>query len=106
WLPNEEESLVTTYCELLQQEGRFDDLVEYLGGWVKRNPPSQAIYAQYLSALVRSNHLQQANDRIAQWIRDAEQAAGTPGRELSADVAARLGAAVAQALGQGYNLYT
>ena len=110
WLPNEEESLVTTYCDLLQQQGRYDDLVEYLGGWVKRNTPSQSIYAQYLSSLVWSDHLKQADDRVAQWIRDAEQVVQTPGREASdslpADVDARLRAAVSQALGQGYNLYT
>ena len=41
WLPYEEEYLVTTYADLLREQGRYDDLVEYLGGWVKRNPPSQ-----------------------------------------------------------------
>ena len=111
WLPYEEESLVTAYCDLLQQQGRYDDLVEYLAGWVKRNPPAQSIYARYLSALVWSDHLKQADDLVAQWIRDAEQAVQSRGSnessdELPADVDARLRAAVSQALGQGYNLYT
>ena len=48
---------------------------------------------------------------VAQWIRDAQQAVQVPGGEspsdaLPADVDARLRAAVSQALGQGYNLYT
>ena len=74
WLPDEEEILVTNYADLLQQQGRYDDMVEYLAGWVKRNPPSQGIYAHYLSALVWSDHEKQADERIAQWIRDAEEA--------------------------------
>ncbi len=110
WLSQEEESLVVTYSELLQQQGRYDDLVEYLAGWVKRNPPAQSIYAHYLSALVWSNHLKQADDYVAQWIRDAQQAVQEPSRKssnaLPADVDARLRAAVSQALGQGYNLNT
>ncbi len=119
WLPNEEESLVGTYSELLQQQGRFDDLVEYLSGWINRNPPSQNIYAQYLSALVLSDHAKRADGRVARWIHDAQEAvrtyghdsssdsrAGSPNYGLPADVSARLGAAVSQALGQGYNLYT
>jgi len=111
WLPYEEENLVTTYSELLQQQGRYDDLVEFLAAWIKRNPPAQSIYAHYLSALVWSDHLKQADERVAQWIRDAQQAVQSPGSgsssdALPADVDARLRAAVSQALGQGYNLNT
>ena len=49
--------------------------------------------------------------RIAQWIRDAEEAVrprvdtDVPD-ELPPDVVGRLQAAVSQAIGQGYNLYT
>ena len=50
WLPQEEECLVAAYSELLQQQGRYDDLVEYLAAWVKRSPPAQSIYAHYLGA--------------------------------------------------------
>ncbi len=58
-----------------------------------------------------SDHLKQADGLVAQWIRDAEQAAQAPdggpsSDTLPADVDARLRAAVSQALGQGYNLYT
>ena len=99
WLPYEEESLghdlSPTCCG---KQGRYDDVVEYLGAWVKRNPPSQNIYAQYLSALVWSDHLKQADGLVAQWIRDAEQAAraldGGPSSDtLPAEVDARLRAA-------------
>ncbi len=109
WLPQEEESLIATHCDLLQQQGRYDDLVEYLAGWVKRNPPGQNIYARYLSALVSSDHAKQADDLIRQWIRDAEQAVEAsklPSPSGRGDVDARLRAAVSQALGQGYNLNT
>ena len=39
WKPEEEENLRTCYAELLRQQGRYDDVVEYLGAYVKRNPP-------------------------------------------------------------------
>ncbi|MGA2032621.1 MAG: VIT domain-containing protein [Thermoguttaceae bacterium] len=111
WLPYEEEYLVTTHAELLGQQGRYDDLVEYLAAWVKRNPPARNIYAHYLGALVWSDHLPQADDLVAQWIRDAQQiveagADKPPADALPGDVDARLRAAVALALGQGQNLYT
>ncbi len=76
-------------------------MVEYLGAYVKRNPPSQEIYAQYLSALVWTDHEKQADALVAQWIKDGQRP-----DDLPPDVDARLRAAVAQALGQGYGLYT
>jgi predicted Zn-dependent protease len=114
WQPYEEECLVTTYADLLRQQGRYDDVVEYLDRWVKRNPPSQNtsqnIYAQYLSALVWSNHEKQANKVLAQWIDEGVgQVSNLPKTEQISNlphVDARLRAAVSQALGQGYNLYT
>jgi tetratricopeptide (TPR) repeat protein len=110
WQPNEEESLVTTYADLLRQQGRYDDTVEYLSGWVKRNPPAQNIYAQYLGALVWSDHEKEANQTVAQWIDEGVgQVSNLPeSRQVGnlPHIDARLHAALAQALGQGYNLYT
>ncbi len=110
WQPYEEENLVTTYADLLRQQGRFNDVVEYLDRWVKQNPPSQNIYAQYLSALLYSNHEKQTNAVLAQWI---DEGLGQVSKEPESRqienppyVEARLRAAVSQALGQGYNLYT
>ncbi len=41
---------IDCYAEMLRQEGRYEDLVEYLGTWVKRNAALQGVYSEYLSA--------------------------------------------------------
>ena len=101
WHDSEEDSLRGAYTEMLRSQGRYDDLADYLAAWVKRNPPGLTSYQQYLSALVWADRGKQANDLIAQWIKDAQRP-----EELPPDVDSRLRAAVSQALGQGYNLYT
>jgi hypothetical protein len=116
WLPYEEEYLITTRVELLEQQGRYDEIVEYLAAWVQRKVPSQSIHTHYLSALVWSNHQQQADDLVRQWMSDAQRAIESLKKDAKAassapdalldDVDARLRAAVSLALGQGYNLYT
>ena len=101
WRPNEEEYLRICYADLLREQGRYDDVGEYLGACVKRNPPSQQVYAQYLGALVWTGREKQADALVAQWIKDGQRP-----DDLPPDVDARLRAAVAQALGQGYNCWT
>ena len=41
WLPYEEESLRNCYSQLLERQGRYSELVDYLTGWLKRNPPKR-----------------------------------------------------------------
>ncbi|HJT77207.1 MAG TPA: hypothetical protein VJ739_08395 [Gemmataceae bacterium] len=101
WQPDEEEALRSQYANLLEQQGRYDELATYLADWVKRQPASQSPYAQYLSALVRTGQLDKANDLMARWLREGQ----VPG-ERPPVVAARFQAAIAQALGRGHNLYT
>lgn len=99
--PYHEDALRSQHAGLLQQQGRFGDLADYLSAWIKRNPESEQTYAQYLSALVRSNRSVRAEEVVAQWMREA-QVEG----ELSPPVSARLRAAVNFALGQNSNLHT
>jgi tetratricopeptide (TPR) repeat protein len=102
WLPQEDGMLRTYYCLLLEQEGRYPDLADYLAEWMKRNPSSMELpYLRYLSALVKSGRTDYANETVDKWLRDGR----TPDR-LKPEAAAKLQAAVEQALGQGYNLYT
>jgi len=101
WFPYEEEYLRNTYAQILEGQGRYPELVDYLADWVKRNPESSSPYAQYLSALIRTDQIDKANTLLSQWLREG-QASGE--RTLAAS--ARLQAAIAQALGQGHNLYT
>lgn len=99
--PYHEESLRELCANLLRQQGRFRDLANYLAAWIKAKPESEAPFAPYLSALVRSNQAAKAEELASQWMREA-QIDG----ELPAPVSARLRAAVSFALGQGYDLYT
>ena len=100
WLPHEEESLRVTYTDLLWQQGRFPDLVEYLDGWVRQDPANQNAYARYLSSLVRTDQEARANELAAKWLADGRQP-----DKLKDAVAARLEAAINFALGQGHDLY-
>ncbi len=101
WEADDETTLRLLYAGFLQQENRYRDLVAYLADWIKRDPESDQPYGRYLTALIRSNQGAQAESLVAQWLREA-QVTG----ELARPVANRLAAAVAFALGQGYDLYT
>jgi predicted Zn-dependent protease len=101
WLPDEDAALRDQYAALLYQQGRYTDLVDYLADWVKRQPAGQSPYLQYLSALIRDGQLDKANDLIGRWLKEGQ----VPG-DLQPAVAARLQAAVSQAMGHGHNLST
>jgi predicted Zn-dependent protease len=101
WLPQEEEYLRSAYAQLLEGQGRYPELVDYLTDWIEKHPESSAPYARYLSALVRTDRLEKANALIKQWLREGQ----APG-ELKPAVYARCEAAIALALGQGHNFYT
>jgi predicted Zn-dependent protease len=101
WLSYEEESLRGVYAQLLQQQGRYPDLVNYLAAWVNENPDRRSAYEQYLTALIKTDQIEKADALAARWLQEA-QVAG----ELSAAAEARLQAAFNMMLGQGYQLYT
>ena len=101
WLAHEEESMRNVCTQALRSQGIYSELVEYLTKWVSQNPEGISAYQQYLSALVKADQIEQANDLIQKWMEEG-QAPGT----LPQGVSSRLSAAVAQALGQGYDLYT
>ena len=101
WLTHEEESLRNVYTQMLRSRGDYPALVTYLAAWIEKNPESGSAYQQYLSALVRADREDEANDTIAAWL-----AEGHSTDELSPAAGERLYAAARQAVGQGYNLYT
>jgi predicted Zn-dependent protease len=101
WLPQEDFNLRSTYTNLLEQQSRYNDMVGYLADWIKLNPEWQTAYAQYLSALVKTDRADEANRLIRKWLEEGRQAGPLP-----QPVASRLNAALNQALGQGHNLYT
>jgi predicted Zn-dependent protease len=101
WLPSEEEELRNTYARFLETQGRYPELVDYLADWVKRDPEHLSPYAQYLSALIRTDRMDRADALMTRWLREG-QASG----QLTSATYARLQAAIYQSLGQGHNLYT
>jgi tetratricopeptide (TPR) repeat protein len=99
WLPKEE-SLRSLYIQLLQNQGRYEDLATNLTEWIKHNPERDWVYQNYLTALIRVGQVEKANTLITQWLREGQVAGPvTP-------PAARLQAAIAHALGQAPNLST
>ncbi|HUT94170.1 MAG TPA: VIT domain-containing protein [Thermoguttaceae bacterium] len=101
WYEHEEQSLRGVWADSLRSRGRYPELVDYLAAWVERNPESATAYQQYLSALILADREGEANTLMTTWLAEAR----TPDK-LAPAVAARLDAAVLQALGQGYNLWT
>ncbi len=101
WHPHEEESLRNVIAQLLRSQGRYPELVEYLARWVAEDPHNLSAYHQYLTALIKNDQIEVANDLIAAWLE-----AGKNRETLAKPVAARLQAAVLQALGQGFDLHT
>jgi tetratricopeptide (TPR) repeat protein len=101
WLDHEEDGLRSVYTHLLQQQGRYADLVEYLAAWVKAEPNRLPAYERYLSALIKTDRIEKADALASKWLKEGQ----VPG-ELPAPVEARLEAAVNLMLGHAYNLST
>jgi hypothetical protein len=102
WLPSEDEALRNSQASWLETQGRYADLADHLAAWIKKDPVSASPYAQYLSALVRTDRVEKAHGLIAQWLREGQ--GGDPPGTLSLAQAARLQAALSHALGQGHNV--
>src|SRR5262249_30220640 len=101
WLDHEEESLRSTYANLMQQQGRYAELVTYLAGWVKENPAGRSAYEQYLGTLIKADQIEKADALALRWLEEAQ----VPG-ELSPAAEGRLSAAVSFMLGHISHFYT
>ncbi len=101
WRVSDAELLRGLYAEFLRGQSRSRELADFLAKWIDRNPEGVSPYAQYLAALVRSNRAEKAETLVDQWLRD-----GRVKGELARPTAARLTAAVAFALGNGYGFNT
>ncbi len=101
WLPYEQDTLRSTYVNMLVQQGRYADVVEFCADWLEDGPADSTPYRQYLSALILSGQEEKAHPLIEAWLQAARES-----EKLSATDAGRFQAAVYQAVGQGYNMYT
>jgi len=100
WLPYEEESLRSVTTDLMRQQGRYAELVDYLAGWTKRNPDNESPYRQYLGALGYADRVEEADAAAARWLAEGQ----TP-EKITPGAATRLRVAVSHALGQGHNYH-
>ncbi|MEE8451956.1 MAG: hypothetical protein V3R99_08575, partial [Thermoguttaceae bacterium] len=101
WRDNERDSLRGVVAQFFRQQGRYDDLCDWLAESIQQNPDNGSNYQQYLSALTRADRTDKVNELIGTWLAEER----TPDA-LPQDVTARLSAAIPHATGQGYNLYT
>ena len=61
WLPYEAESLRSSYCQRMQERGRWPEVAAFLAEWLKRDPEMSTPYEEYLGALLRLDKLEEAN---------------------------------------------
>ncbi len=101
WLPHEESQLREVYAEQLRQQGRYDELADYLAESLGSNPTSESLYQRYLSALLQSDRIDEANQIITRWL-----AEGRTGEKLPDPIVMRIRSATSQALGEGFNFNT
>ncbi|MEW6733429.1 MAG: hypothetical protein AB1489_19030, partial [Acidobacteriota bacterium] len=102
WLEYELGQLKSTTSNILQSNYRFEEFVVFLQAWQQQQPQTvnQYILSQYLSTLIMLDREQEANKLIEEWLLASRK------EKLSQVDNYRLGAAIQQALGQGYNRYT
>jgi predicted Zn-dependent protease len=101
WRDDEADALRGVYAQLLEQEGRFADLVQYLAAWVEDNHAGSSAYERYLSALIRFDKSEKSDALALRWLKDGQ----VPG-ELTPPVEARLNAAINMMQGNAYQMYT
>ena len=98
---HEEESLRNLRAQLLRTRGHYGKLVEFLAEWVAGNPENTQAYTQYLTALIRTDRAEEAEQLVDRWLRE-----GRVSGPLPDDVRSRLSAAISLAMGRGHNLHT
>jgi Flp pilus assembly protein TadD len=74
WHAWELDQLRSTHVQLLEQEGRVADLVEYLAAWIKLEPESATPYQQYLSALQRHGEETKVDELVEKWLAEGREA--------------------------------
>jgi predicted Zn-dependent protease len=100
WLPYEADSLCGAYSQLMQNQGRWNALHQFLTKWIERSPESTSHYQQYLSVMVRLDKETEAGALAARWLKE-----GQVEGKLPPAAAARLGAALSYMQGQCQGIY-
>ncbi len=97
--PHDRNQLRDIYANLLSREHRPDDLVTFINEWLGDEPPNDQPYRMLLSALIKANRLNAADNIAAEWLND-----GLVAEEHSAVQQARVSAAIRFAQGRYHDL--
>ena len=100
WQPYQADSFRNQVVQFYENQGRLPEQAEYLARWVAGNPGNQNAYERYLSALMRTDQLDQANELMTKWLVIPGDAEGIEPAALG-----QLNAAVSVALGNGHNIH-
>lgn len=100
WQDYELQQLRSTSGNILFNAYRLSEFVSYIEAWDAKGVVDQYVLSQYLSALIMLDQEAKANQLIKSWLTSNRK------ENLKPNENNRLGAAIQQALGQGYNLYT
>ncbi|MFO1491099.1 MAG: VIT domain-containing protein [Kiritimatiellia bacterium] len=101
WAPSERDVLRSAVVQLLESRGRYAEMAAYLETFLADQPEISTPYQQYLSALIRSNQEKKAEETMKLWLELSRREGEWPPATVW-----RVNAAIQQALGQGYNLYS
>ncbi len=96
WRHSELESIRYHYVQMLQQQGRYDEIVMLLEPWLVNNPPSHSLYGWYLTALLHGGDEDKAYATVRRWLDE-----GRIEEKLPESVEQRVRAAIVFALGGG-----
>ncbi|MFZ5831961.1 MAG: hypothetical protein ACOY3P_17900, partial [Planctomycetota bacterium] len=89
WQPHEREMLLRKWVELVNEQGRYQDVLARLETEIDKAPTTAAAYTMYLAALLRVDRMDDATRHIRQWLELAKRA----GELDEADVARLSGTA-------------
>lgn len=95
--PYEFDQLFSTYYDLLNQAGRYQDLVTITERWMKASPTSSDPYKRHLGALVYADRSASADARCLEWLTGNRDEG-----ELSVAAQQQVNAAVGYATGNVY----
>ena len=99
WSEYERERIHGRHADMLRNQSRYPELIEYLTRWVAENSSRPTAYEQYLSALIWDNRIDEAEGVIQKWFGEL-----TSDQPIEPATLARLNAAVRLTTGRGYQL--
>lgn len=118
WTTSQDEQLRNVLAGFLENQGRYEELLQVTRAWAERNPHSYQVHGRLLTAMVWNDRLDEAEATMRKWLVEGVAVVTDEDFDkinsfqppveklLPQDVANRFNAALRMTMGQGYNLYT